>query len=123
MAKLIKKFGMSAGPQSEKGVQNQTTRKNEEESFPSYPLYPPDEDIFNKDQKVELNPEDPTKRKVPYEKPGKMNEKDFEEDVSGSDLDVPGPETDDEEALAGSEDEENQYFSLGGDDHEKLDED
>ena len=122
MAKLIKKFGMSAGPQSEKEVQNQATGKNEEDSFPSYPLYPSDEDIFNKDQKVELNPEDPTRRKVPYEKPGKMNEKDFEEDVSGSDLDVPGSESD-EESITGSEDEENQYFSLGGDDHEKLDED
>lgn len=122
MAKLIKKLGMSAGSKSEKEVQDQATGKNEEGSFPSYPLYPSDEDIFNKDQKVELNPEDPTKRKVPFEKPGKMNEKDFEEDVSGSDLDVPGSE-EDEETPAASEDEENQYFSLGGDDHEKLDED
>ena len=114
---------MSTGPPSEKEAQNQATRKNEEDSFPAYPLYPPEEDIFIKDKKEDLNPENPTKRKVPYEKPGKMNEKDFEEDVSGSDLDVPGPETDDEEALTGSEDEENQYFSLGGDDHDKLDED
>ena len=123
MAKLIKKFGTSVGPPSKKEIQNQATRKNEEDSSSAYPLYPPEEDIFNKDKKEELNPEDPTKRKVPYEKPGKMNEKDFEEDVSGSDLDVPGSETDDEEALTGSEDEENQYFSIGGDDHDKLDED
>ena len=122
MAKLIKKCGMSAGPQSGKEFQDQATRKNKEDSFPAYPLYPPEEDIFNKDKKEELNPEDPTRRKVLNEKPGKMNEKDFEEDVSGSDLDVPGSESD-EESITGSEDEENQYFSLGGDDHEKLDED
>lgn len=119
MARLIKKFG---SPPSEKEAQNQAAKKNEEDSFPAYPLYPPEEDIFVKDKKEELNPEDPTRRKVPFEKPGKMNEKDFEEDVSGSDLDVPGTE-EDEETLTGSEDEENQYFSLGGDDHEKLDED
>lgn len=57
------------------------------------------------------------------EKPGKMNEKDFEEDMTGNDLDVPGAELDDVQENIGSEDEENNYYSLGGDDHENLDED
>lgn len=51
-----------------------------------------------------------------------MNEKDFEDDVSGSDLDVPGSELDDEQEDVGSEDEENNYYSLGGDSHDDLEE-
>ena len=41
----------------------------------------------------------------------------------GSDLDIPGSELDDEQENAGNEDEENNYYSLGGDDHNDLDED
>ena len=48
---------------------------------------------------------------------------DFSDDVSGKDLDVPGSEPDDESELKGTEDEENNYYSLGGDDHSDLDED
>jgi len=47
---------------------------------------------------------------------------DFTDDVSGSDLDTPGSELDDELELIGSEDEENNYYSLGGDNHNDLDE-
>ena len=54
---------------------------------------------------------------------GKNNEKDFNDDVSGDDLDVPGSEIDDEQVKVGSEDEENEYYSLGSDDHNDLDED
>jgi len=36
-------------------------------------------------------------------------------DVSGSDLDVPGAEADDDNEAIGEEDEENNYYSLGGD--------
>eukprot|EP01030_Chromulinospumella_sphaerica_P012183 gene12183-11973_t len=36
-------------------------------------------------------------------------------DVSGSDLDVPGAESDDDNEAIGEEDEENNYYSLGGD--------
>ncbi len=39
-----------------------------------------------------------------------------------SDLDVPGSELDDENENIGSEDEENNYYSLGGDDKENLEE-
>ena len=37
-------------------------------------------------------------------------------------LDVPGSELDDAEEDIGEEDEENNYYSLGGDDHGDLDE-
>lgn len=44
-------------------------------------------------------------------------------DFEGRDLDVPGSELDDRQEDIGSEDEENNSYSLGGDRHEDLDED
>lgn len=44
-------------------------------------------------------------------------------DVTGDDLDVPGSEEDDADEEIGEEDEENNYYSLGGDAHEDLEED
>jgi len=43
--------------------------------------------------------------------------------VTGDDLDVPGSEDDDNNEDIGEEDEENNYYSLGGDAHENLEED
>jgi len=40
-----------------------------------------------------------------------------------SDLDIPGAELDDEQENIGEEDEENNYYSLGGDRHEAQEED
>ena len=40
-----------------------------------------------------------------------------------NDLDVPGAEQDDTDEEIGEEDEENNYYSLGGDAHENLEED
>ena len=51
-----------------------------------------------------------------------MNEKSFEEDVSGGDLDIPGSELDDELESSGNEDEENNHYSIGGDEHVNLEE-
>jgi hypothetical protein len=93
-------------------------------SFPGYPPYPPSEDIYNHAKKeMGLNPEDPSKSKTPNEGRGHFNEKDFQDDMSGGDLDVPGSELDDQQESVGSEDEENNYYSLGGDNHDDLDED
>ena len=39
------------------------------------------------------------------------------------DLDIPGAELDDDLEIIGSEDEENNYYSLGGDNHNDLEED
>jgi len=44
-------------------------------------------------------------------------------DFSGQDLDVPGSEDDDAQEQVGSEDEENNSYSIGGDRHEDLEED
>jgi len=79
-------------------------------------LYPAGEDIFSKSKEEgNINPEDISKTKESSDnsKAGKSNEKDFVEDQSGSDLDVPGSELDDEQEKIGSEDEENNYYSLG----------
>ena len=51
-----------------------------------------------------------------------VTEKDFNDDLSGGDLDVPGSELDDEEEKIGSEDEENNSYSIGGDMHNDLEE-
>jgi hypothetical protein len=94
----------------------------EKEVLPGYPGYPAGEDIFNQGkEESDIDPEDITKRKEPEDKSktGK-NEKDFEEDKSGNDLDVPGSELDDEQEETGNEDEENNYYSIGGDDHDDL---
>lgn len=91
---------------------------------PGYPESDPKDDIYsNFKEEKELDPEDIRKTKAPNDKSGKKNEKEFRDDMSGSDLDVPGSEADEEEENSGSEDEENNFYSLGGEDHHDLDED
>jgi hypothetical protein len=104
----------------------QQADKKGKTDLPGYPLYPAGEDIFSKSKEEgNINPEDISQIKESSDnsKAGKSNEKDFVEDESGSDLDVPGSELDDAQEKIGSEDEENNYYSLGGDDHNDLDED
>ena len=100
----------------------QETHKENKTDLPGYPHYPASEDIFNKEKEVDLNPEDLTKVKSDIDELGKRNEKDFNEDMTGEDLDVPGSKADEAENNAGSEDEENNYYSLGGDAHNDLEE-
>ena len=97
--------------------------KVEESNTEGYPLYPVSEDIYNQyKEESNIDPEDITRLKDPNES-GKKNEKSFEEDVSGSDLDIPGSEADDNEGKEGNEDEENNHYSLGGDEMNGLEED
>ena len=95
----------------------------EKKDFPGYPHYPASEDIYNRAKETELNPEDLTKRKKTDVNPGQRNVKSFAEDMTGEDLDVPGSKADEAKSNAGSEDEENNYYSLGGDNHNDLEED
>lgn len=96
----------------------------ENEQFPGYPHYPPSEDIYNQGKiETAIDPNDLSKKKAPNEEVNTRNEKDFNEDMSGADLDVPGSELDDAMEKVGSEDEENNYYSIGGDNHNDLDED
>ncbi|NDC41541.1 MAG: hypothetical protein EBZ77_08330 [Chitinophagia bacterium] len=43
-------------------------------------------------------------------------------DFTGTSLDVPGSDADDQNEALGEEDEENNYYSLGGDNHENQEE-
>ena len=98
----------------------------EKNNLPGYPLYPSNEDIYSKShEEKNIDPEDISRVKESNENEevGSNNEKNYKDDVSGSDLDVPGAELDDVQEDVGSEDEENNYYSLGGDDHDDLDED
>lgn len=76
--------------------------------------YPPGEDIYRKLHKEsEIDPEDPTHLKRSLE---------GDDDLAIDELDVPGAELDDDLEAIGSEDEENNYYSLGGDNHLDLEE-
>ena len=99
------------------------TMNTDGQDLPGYPIYPPSEDIYNREQHTEIDPEDLLTKKTPDMMEGELNEKDFDDDMTGGDLDVPGAELDDEQESVGSEDEENNYYSLGGDNHNDLEED
>jgi hypothetical protein len=106
-------------------MENKKVNMAKKDDRDGYPLYPASEDIYNKSQEEEnINPEDILLPKEPneHDKPESVNKKDFDEDESGNDLDVPGAELDDEDEAIGNEDEENNYYSLGGDNHNDLDE-
>ena len=92
--------------------------------FSGYPLYPPSEDIYQQfKEEKEVDPKEPSKKKTRNKDKAPGIEKDNKYHELGADLDVPGSELDDQQESVGSEDEENNYYSLGGDDHNDLEED
>jgi hypothetical protein len=106
---------------SQTDLHAQQTDKKEKKGRSEYPLYPAGNNILNISKKEgNINPENISKTKESSNN-GKRSEKDFIEDHSGSDSDVPGSELDDELEKIGSEDEEDYYYSLGGDDYNNLD--
>lgn len=99
--------------------------KADKNKLPDSLLYPPEEDIYRKFHKEsDIDPEDITKKKAPVEisHVSELNQKEFDEDMSGADLDIPGSEFDDEFENSGNEDEENSHYSIGGDNHSNLEE-
>jgi hypothetical protein len=92
-----------------------------EKTFPGYPTYPADEDIMNRGEKEDLDVENIT-RSIQLNNELR-EEKDIPVEDEDLDLDVPGAELDNKEEALGEEDEENNYYSLGGDRHEDLEED
>lgn len=83
--------------------ENSGVPQPEKQSLPGDPVYSSDEDIYNREKKEVLHSD--------------------EGSSMDQDLDVPGSELDDADEIIGEEDEENNYYSLGGDDHNDLDED
>lgn len=70
--------------------------------------YNSSEDIYNQDDKLSLDID------------GNVENPNVETDDMEMNLDVPGSELDNSEEKIGSEDEENNYWSLGGENHEDL---
>ena len=96
------------------------------ENKDGYPKYPESEDIYNKfDKEFDIDPEDISKKKSneTTDEDPEWREMDFDLEHSGEDLDIPGSELDDERENIGSEDEENNFYSIGGDNHNDLEED
>lgn len=90
-----------------------------------YPLYPENEDVYEKFmEESDISPEDISKTKT-YTSSNALRQQalDKKHNLSGKDLDVPGSELDDAQEAIGNEDEENNYYSLGGDNHDDLEED
>ena len=95
----------------------------EKNPLDGYPAYPESEDIYNQySEGKDIDPENIKATKVPNENNRYRNRQSLNDDASGNDLDVPGSELDDPQEEIGSEDEENNYYSLGGDNHSDLDE-
>lgn len=96
---------------------------SEDDSFSGYPSYPVSEDIYNQLQEdQEIDPDDITTKKAPVYSEDEEREPQDETNRGGAFLDVPGAELDDAEENIGNEDEENNFYSLGGDNHTDLEE-
>jgi hypothetical protein len=94
---------------------DQRSRGRQDEDLPGYPEYSEDEDIYvSGKEEDEIDPED-IHRKKRYT----LND-DLDEDEAGSNLDIPGTELDDELEEIGSEDEENNIYSLSDDHNDDL---
>lgn len=100
-----------------------TTGAAHVENPEGYPLYPESEDIFEKfEEEKDIDPEDINKTKQPVTT-NEFREEEIDtivesEELAPEDLDVPGSELDDEDEKIGNEDEENNYYSLGGSEHD-----
>jgi len=119
----ISKFTYKMKKQDDKlNLSDNQTDNKEENILPGYPVYPDSEDIYKKlQEEEEINPEDTSKTNVPNNT-NEIRKNELDEEQSEDDLDIPGSELDDQQENIGSEDEENNYYSIGGDDHIDLDE-
>ena len=80
-----------------------TSMSDDDKKFP-LPIYDKGDDIYAKAKEEALD------------------EGEDVDAVEGNDLDVPGAELDNADEKIGEEDEENNYYSIGGDNHNDLEE-
>lgn len=109
-----------------KNLASPPVEDNQIDLLQGYPLYPDKEDIYSKyKEEKEIDPANISTLKElnADDKAGTNDVKVVEGFMQGFDMDVPGSELDDKLEDIGSEDEENNYYSIGGDAHENLDED
>ena len=96
-----------------KKIKNKVKNGNKNDTPYTENVYAANEDIYNKAiEEKYINEDDPGNNNIT------LNENNRAEE-----LDIPGTELDDEMENIGEEDEENNYYSLGGDNHENLEED
>ena len=88
-----------------------TNRSTGDEKLP-LPIYNKEDDIYNREMEQSLDDEENAAKR-----------RQGQDERPGEDLDVPGAELDDADEAIGEEDEENNYYSLGGDAHDNLEED
>src|SRR5689334_19933968 len=84
----------------------------EDNKYP-LPVYDTKDDIYNRDKEIYIDEEGTFITAQWAQK----------ERTLGEGLDIPGAELDDDNEKIGEEDEENNYYSLGGENHEDLEED
>jgi hypothetical protein len=104
---------------------SENSRNEVNNKLQGYPYYPAHEDIYKQFlEERNIDPEDIANANISNKgnHAGESNINDPGWKISGDDLDVPGSELDDAQESIGSEDEENNFYSLGGDDHSNLDE-
>jgi len=92
-----------------------------DKTFPGYPVYPPEEDIMNRGEKEDLDVENLTRSDRGKGHKQALQKQQPPDEEEG--LDIPGAELDNSDEEIGNEDEENNFYSLGGDRHEDLEED
>jgi hypothetical protein len=123
-------------------------QNKEDKKFPGYPHYPKSEDAMARDEDSDfVGPDDELEQGTFRPKADKdiydpeleivegteadVTEEDLEElerdglqdrNFHPDDIDVPGSDLDNDMEEIGEEDEENNYYSLGGDDKENLEE-
>jgi hypothetical protein len=102
---------------------NKLTNVESNNLYPGYPEYSTEQDIYSKYQEEKnIDPEDISQEKKANNNFNPESKNEIDRNASGNDLDIPGSELDDEMEAIGCEDEENNYYSLGGDNHNDLDE-
>ena len=82
-----------------------TADSSVEDKIYPLPVYKAEDDIYNREKKESLGDDDNSVKK----------ELGYNDQDPGEDLDIPGAELDDLNEVIGEEDEENNYYSLGGD--------
>ena len=98
----------------DKKIKKSEEKENSKPKIYGNPEYDASEDIYSQDEKVDSDDLDDD---------SKVEKRKSKKKLPGDDLDVPGAELDDADEKIGEEDEENNYYSLGGDDHNDLEED
>jgi hypothetical protein len=107
-----------------KNKQDDQVNNQEDEDSSAYPLYRATEDIYNQSKNEgELDADSNTEIADPTSVIKDWHDKEFDADSLKSELDVPGADLDDTDKKTGREDEENDYYSIGGDEHNDLEED